>query len=251
MCTSHHLVKCQFTPLSVCFLLLASDNSWLGVEGVAWCRSSSCISGNGATPQLCMAHHTTTSHQLQLCQRAQNNTHWCPQPAADAWHRSPTGSSRHVSALPRHTSYCYRFPLLSKTCRNTHTELWHNKELQVVPIFYDILWPWGVKFYFNRLFNVQRAVKKKTEIRHCTQLQLTCKCSALQSSQVSFLWSRTSLIVAVNCPHLTESARVSSSLSLSCHHFGVLRNQARYLHIIMMICIQIDAYQIDSLYYIM
>lgn len=64
----------------------------------------------------------------------------------------------------------------------------------------------------------------------------------------SIILKQENLIVAVNCPHLIEPSIVVSPLSLSCHHFGVLRNQARYLHIIMMICIQIDAYKIVSLY---
>lgn len=114
MHTCHRLVKSQFASLSVCFLLLAFRQWLIGGWGTVWCRSSSCISGNGATPQLCVAQYTTASHRLRLCQPAQNNTHWHPQPAAQAWHRSPTGSSRQVSALPRHTNCCYPFPVLTK-----------------------------------------------------------------------------------------------------------------------------------------
>lgn len=57
MYTSYHLVKCQFASLSVCFLLLALDNSSLGAEEQQDTGVQAAFLG--MVPPLSCAWHTT------------------------------------------------------------------------------------------------------------------------------------------------------------------------------------------------
>lgn len=141
MYTPHHLAKCQFASLSVCFLLLASDNSSLGAEEQY--DSGVQAAFLGMVPPLSCVWHTT------------------PQPATGCGYASlpkttPTGahSQLHTPGTDLQLATVGKYQLYPgrqttvidshdypKTCRNTHTQFWHEKELEVVlyfVTFYDL-----------------------------------------------------------------------------------------------------------------
>lgn len=120
MYTCRRLVKCQFASPSVCFLLLASDNSSLRAEEQYDAGVQAAFLG--MVPPFSCAHYTTASHRLRLCQPAQNNTHWCPQPAAHAWHKSPTGTVGKYQVYPGTQSTVIGSHYYPETSRHTHTE---------------------------------------------------------------------------------------------------------------------------------
>lgn len=141
--------------LSVCFLLLASDNSSLGAEEQYDAVVQAAFLG--MVPPLSCAWHTTPQPATGCGYASLSKT----TPTGSHSQLHTPGSDLQLAAVGKYQLYSGRQTSvidLSKDMQKLSYRAltWH--ELKFMPLFGDILWPWRVKF------NMQTAVKKRLKL---------------------------------------------------------------------------------------